>query len=90
MMTWHSIPLGIGGLLSHLMFLGDSAPEATFAVEKSPTISAPQFRRYEPCLAGFLPWEVSLLKSHKVASFVRRVFNALTSFGRFSSFDVIC
>ena len=25
-MTWHSFPIGIGGLCLHLMFLGDSAP----------------------------------------------------------------
>ena len=70
-MTWRSFPIGIRGLRSHVMFVGDSALEPTFADEKSLTIFASQSRRCEPCLAGFLPWEVSLLKSRKVASFYR-------------------
>ena len=32
-LTWRSFPIGIGGLCSYLMFLEDSAPEATFADE---------------------------------------------------------
>ena len=35
--TWHPFHIGIGGLCSHLIFLGDSAPEATFANKKSLT-----------------------------------------------------
>ena len=36
-MTWHPFHIGIRGLCSHLVFLGDSAPEATFSDEKSLT-----------------------------------------------------
>ena len=35
MTTWHCSTVGIGGLRLHKMCLGDSAPEATFADEKS-------------------------------------------------------
>ena len=54
-MTWHSFLVGIGGLCSHQMFLRDSAPDATFAEEKSLTTFASQSRRYESCLVEFLP-----------------------------------
>ena len=36
-MMWHCFAVGIGGLCSYYMFLGEYAPEATFADEKSPT-----------------------------------------------------
>ena len=62
-MTWLPFPIRIGGLCSYLMFLKDSASDVTFTDEKSLTTSVPLSRRYELCLAGFLPWEVSLSKS---------------------------
>ena len=49
-MMWHYFAVGIGGLCSHKMCLGDFAPEAIFADEKSLTTKPIIFE--EECVEG--------------------------------------